>query len=249
MWVAVLPSIVNFRSPIVFLLIMSKPQNVKNRCVSTPSPRAALARIRPGVGHVQVALGADDRELAAGLASSSNDGTMRGGLGGGHGWSPGLVGSHAAVGLGQPGDVGHLLGRLLREQREQLLGRDAADRRDPAQRRGLALLGEVLAQEADRLPVLVGQLDADLGGERPAPGPRSTRRTRSGSPRRRRGSRGRRSWWWAWLRPPACLVRSRGRACRPSTCGPAAGRDGRGAGRSSRSSGTRACRGGWPGSP
>jgi hypothetical protein len=48
MCVAVLPSGVNFRSPIVFLLIMSKPQNVKNRCVSTPSPRAALARIRPG---------------------------------------------------------------------------------------------------------------------------------------------------------------------------------------------------------
>ena len=48
MWVAVLPSIVNFRSPIVFLLIMSKPQNVKNRWVSTPSPRAALARIRAG---------------------------------------------------------------------------------------------------------------------------------------------------------------------------------------------------------
>ena len=45
---AVLPSIVNFRSSIVFLLIMSKPQNVKNRWVSTPSPSAALARIRPG---------------------------------------------------------------------------------------------------------------------------------------------------------------------------------------------------------
>ena len=48
MCVAVLPSIVNFRSPMVFLLIMSKPQKVKNRCVSTPSPRAALARMRPG---------------------------------------------------------------------------------------------------------------------------------------------------------------------------------------------------------
>lgn len=53
MWVAVLPSIENFRSPIAFLLIMSKPQNVKNRCVSMPSPSAALARIRPGsAGHV-----------------------------------------------------------------------------------------------------------------------------------------------------------------------------------------------------
>ena len=29
-------------------VIMSKPQNVKNRWVSTPSPSAALARIRPG---------------------------------------------------------------------------------------------------------------------------------------------------------------------------------------------------------
>ena len=48
MWVAVLPSIVNFRSLIVSLVIMSKPQKVKNRWVSTPSPRAALARIRPG---------------------------------------------------------------------------------------------------------------------------------------------------------------------------------------------------------
>jgi len=32
----------------VFLLIMSKPQKVKKRWVSTPSPRAALARIRAG---------------------------------------------------------------------------------------------------------------------------------------------------------------------------------------------------------
>jgi len=47
-WVAVLPSMVNFRSPIRDLVIMSRPQNVKNRCVSTPSPSAALARIRPG---------------------------------------------------------------------------------------------------------------------------------------------------------------------------------------------------------
>jgi len=36
MCVAVLPSMVIFRSPMVFLLIMSKPQNTKNRCVSTP---------------------------------------------------------------------------------------------------------------------------------------------------------------------------------------------------------------------
>ena len=48
LWAAVFPTGVNFRSPIVFLLIMSKPQNVKNRCVSMPSPSAALARMRPG---------------------------------------------------------------------------------------------------------------------------------------------------------------------------------------------------------
>jgi hypothetical protein len=46
--IAVLPTKVNLRSPNVALLIMSKPQNVKKRCVSTPSPTAALARIRPG---------------------------------------------------------------------------------------------------------------------------------------------------------------------------------------------------------
>ena len=48
MCVAVLPSGVNLRSAIVFLLIMSKPQNVKNMCTSTPSPSAALASTRPG---------------------------------------------------------------------------------------------------------------------------------------------------------------------------------------------------------
>lgn len=48
MCVAVLPSIVNFRSPMVFLSIMSKPQSVKNRWVSTPSPSAAFASTRPG---------------------------------------------------------------------------------------------------------------------------------------------------------------------------------------------------------
>ncbi|CAN5462167.1 hypothetical protein BH18ACT8_BH18ACT8_07810 [soil metagenome] len=36
MCVAVLPSMVIFRSPMVFLLIMSKPQHTKTRCVSTP---------------------------------------------------------------------------------------------------------------------------------------------------------------------------------------------------------------------
>jgi hypothetical protein len=66
MWVAVLPSMVNFRSSIRAFVIMSKPQNVKNRWVSMPSPSAALAEHQPRVGHVEVALGADDGELAAG---------------------------------------------------------------------------------------------------------------------------------------------------------------------------------------
>src|SRR6266700_3268207 len=48
MCVAGLPRMVNFRSFIRDLVIMSKPQNVKNRCVSTPSPSAAFARTRPG---------------------------------------------------------------------------------------------------------------------------------------------------------------------------------------------------------
>ena len=41
-------SIVILRWAMVSLVMMSKPQNVKNRWVSTPSPRAALAMIRPG---------------------------------------------------------------------------------------------------------------------------------------------------------------------------------------------------------
>src|SRR3569832_2714806 len=44
--------------------------------------------------------------------------------------------SDAAVRLGKARDVRELLGRLLREQHEQLLGGDAADRADPAQRGG-----------------------------------------------------------------------------------------------------------------
>ena len=46
--IAVLPTKLNFRSLIVALVMMSKPQKVKNMWVSTPSPTAALARIRPG---------------------------------------------------------------------------------------------------------------------------------------------------------------------------------------------------------
>jgi len=48
MCMAVLPLGLNFRSFMRDLMIMSKPQNVKNRCTSTPSPIAAFARIRPG---------------------------------------------------------------------------------------------------------------------------------------------------------------------------------------------------------
>src|SRR5665648_345692 len=73
--------------------------------------------------------------------------------------------SDAAAGLGQAGDVGHLLGRLLGEQCELVLGREAADGLHPPGGGGLALGGEVLAQELQALPVLGGQLDADRGGE------------------------------------------------------------------------------------
>ena len=48
MWVAGLPTGLNARWSMVLLLIMSNPQNVKNRWVSMPSPSAALASTRPG---------------------------------------------------------------------------------------------------------------------------------------------------------------------------------------------------------
>src|SRR5664280_3356753 len=73
--------------------------------------------------------------------------------------------SHTSLGLGQAGDVSHLLGRLAGEQLEQLLDRYAGDDRHSAQCRGGLLLGEVLAQEPDRAPVRGGHLDADLPGE------------------------------------------------------------------------------------
>src|SRR5665647_1689855 len=63
--------------------------------------------------------------------------------------------SDAAAGLGQAGDVGRLLG----EQCELVLGREAADGLHPPGGGGLALGGEVLAQELQDLPVLGGQLD------------------------------------------------------------------------------------------
>ena len=75
------------------------------------------------------------------------------------------VWSDAALGHGKAGDIGHLLCRLLREQPEQLLDRDLAGNGDPAEGGCLALDREVLAQESDRFPVRVGELDADLRRE------------------------------------------------------------------------------------
>ena len=123
------------------------------------------------VGHVEVALGADDGELAALALRVVEVGDDGGGCGAAVVVMAGLLvagwswWSDAAVRLGQARDVGHLLGRLLREQGEQLLDGDAAAGGDAAQGRGLAGLGEVGAQEAEDLPVLVGQGDADLGGQ------------------------------------------------------------------------------------
>jgi hypothetical protein len=74
--IAVLPTKENLRSPIVALLMMSKPQKVKNRWVSMPSPSCGVGEDEAGVGHVEVALGADDRELATLLCGASKDGTI-----------------------------------------------------------------------------------------------------------------------------------------------------------------------------
>src|SRR5690348_11485065 len=74
-------------------------------------------------------------------------------------------GSDATVRLGKACDVGHLVRRLLREQREELLDGDAGQGADAAQGGGLALVGVVLSKEADRLPVCVSEGDADLGCE------------------------------------------------------------------------------------
>src|SRR6266511_980407 len=143
------------------------------------------------------------------------------------------VSSHAAVGLGQAGDIGHLLGRLLGEQGEQLLGGDAADDGHPAQGGSLALDGVVGAQEPDGLPMRVGQVDAGLRGELLGQGvvPLVVNREEplvvnvdvaAGDAGDRHG------------------FTPRG-VCRPSTCVPATGWAGRAAGRSSTSTGTRAC--------
>ena len=154
-----------------------------------------------GVGHVQVALGADDGELAAfGRRRHRSRGRSAARC---RWWSWRFLLSHAAAGLGQAGDVGHLLGRLAGEQGEQLLDRDAGQRGHPAQRGGLAVRRVVVAQEPDRLPVRVGQLDADLRRRVARPGPRPIRRTRSGSLRRRRGPRRCRSVATGMVSPPS----------------------------------------------
>src|SRR6266511_2706710 len=134
------------------------------------------------------------------------------------------VSSHAAVGLGQAGDIGHLLGRLLGE---------AADDGHPAQGGSLALDGVVGAQEPDGLPMRVGQVDAGLRGELlgQVVVPLVVNREEplvvnvdvaAGDAGDRHG------------------FTPRG-VCRPSTCVPATGWAGRAAGRSSTSTGTRAC--------
>src|SRR6266567_3222530 len=75
--------------------------------------------------------------------------------------------SHAADWLGQPGDIGHLLGWLAGEQGEQFLDRNAGLSADAAQRRCLTLSGVIRAQEPEHREVRVGQLDSDLRGELP----------------------------------------------------------------------------------
>ena len=76
------------------------------------------------------ALGADDGELATGLLLVAE---RRDDAGAESSWSWWVLRprSHAAVRLGKTGDVRHLLGRLLGEQHELLLGGDAADGLDP----------------------------------------------------------------------------------------------------------------------
>src|SRR5659263_100285 len=148
----------------VFLLIMSKPQKVKKRWVSIPSPSAEFAMIRPGRAMSRLPFEQMITSLRPAEASSSKEGTK--------GWSvmwfPIRVlmgGSDAALGLGQPGDVGHLLGGLAREQGEEPLHREAHLGGDAAQGGGLAHGVVVRAEELDDLPVVVGQLDADEAGE------------------------------------------------------------------------------------
>src|SRR5689334_22187576 len=113
-----------------------------------PSPRAALASTRPGYAMSRLPLEQMMASFRPVVAASPKSGTMEG---------PGstcvvvmvVPFSYAAVGLGQSGDVGHLLARFGGEQREQVLDRDTGHSGHPAQRGGLALFGVVGAQEAD----------------------------------------------------------------------------------------------------
>src|SRR3989304_2903844 len=73
--------------------------------------------------------------------------------------------SYAAARLGHTCDVGHLLGRFLGEQGEEGLGGDPGLVGPPPEGGCLALGLEVVPHEAERLPMGVGQLDADVGGE------------------------------------------------------------------------------------
>src|SRR3954451_17749364 len=74
-------------------------------------------------------------------------------------------GLDAAHGLGEAGDVSHLLGRLLGEQAEQVPDRHPTAGRCPPERRGLAALGEVVSQERQHRTVLVGPSQTDLCGK------------------------------------------------------------------------------------
>src|SRR6266511_388982 len=162
------------------------------------------------------------------VVSSSKLGTIAGTV-----WVVMASPSHAAVWLGQAGDVGHLLGRLLGAQGEQLLGRDLAQCRDPPDGGGLTLGLVVGAQEPDGLPVRVGQVDADLRGELlgedvvplVVDGQKAFVVDVDLAP----GDAGDRHGF-----TPRCV-------CRPSTCAPAAGWAARAAAGSSTSSGTPAC--------
>src|SRR6188768_1918121 len=100
--------------------------------------------------------------LRPSLPGLSNDGTI---IGAATGAASGIVSvavmSDTSLRLAQPGDVGHLLGRLAGEEQEQVLDRRAGPRGDAAQRGGLAECDVVIAPEADAGPVRMGELEAD----------------------------------------------------------------------------------------
>ena len=127
------------------------------------------------VGHVQVSLGADDRKLATALLlpEGRDDG---GGLGDGHGCL--LFDSHATAGLRKPGDVGHLLGRLLGKEGEELLGRDLSD---VATRRKVGVsscTGKSLRRNRIAFQCS-SSISTPIWAASAVPAPRSTRRTGS----------------------------------------------------------------------